>query len=188
MRQVITVKYSDYNPKGYKIIDPTSHGKDQYRALSPFFKSNIYCYGGLSSHNVENAWQYSKVYAKHDSNGQPSPEWYAWRDSGFKSSYANRYPMGRGVNPLYTWWNNIKYGYVEARKNIYIPIYERSVEKLEAFYSLQKEYEKGTMLAIKDFDVYRFDLDNLTLKDVLNDPTKKYGHGYVLLNMLTNEL
>lgn len=189
MRQVITISHKEKLPPGYKLIYCTSYSKDKYRQLSPFMITNPYCYAGLSAKSVENAWQFSKVYPEHvDSEGNPTPEWFTWRNKGFNYYKPFRYPMGKGAVPLYSWWNGGKYKYIEARKRIYIPLYELSVKSNPIFVSLKKDYERGELLAIKDFDVYRFDLDNLTLNEVLNDPTKKYGHGYVLLNMLTNEL
>lgn len=188
MEQVITVQYRDKIPKGYKIINCTTQSKDEYRRLSPFMTTNPYCYAGLSAKSVENAWQYSKIYPEYaDENGDPTPEWFKWRDKGFSYYKAIRYPMGKGAIPLYSWWNGARYKYIEARKRIYVPLYELSIKNNPVFISLKREYEKGTLLAIRDFDVYRLDLEGLTVKDAINNPDKKFGHGFVLYKMLTQE-
>ena len=54
----------------YTVIDCTSHNPDEVMrtGLSPFFlgrDTGIECYDGLRAWNMENAWQYSKVYAQH---------------------------------------------------------------------------------------------------------------------------
>ena len=184
MNQLITISYKDELPDGYREINCTSQGTDKYRQLSPFMRSDIYCYDNLFAKNVENAWQFSKVYPEQDNSGVPSKEWFKWRDNGFNDTFAHRYPMGKGKIPLYSYWDNKKYDYITARKNIYFPLFEKSIETHEVFLELLEDYKNGDMLAIRDFDVYRFDLMKMTFEKVVNNPKKKCGHGFVLYNML----
>lgn len=183
MDQVITIGYRDRVPYGYKAVNCTSKSDDKYKLLSPFMTSNPYCYAGLSAKNVENAWQFSKVYPEYDDNGVPTPQWYLWRDAGFANYFAHRYPMGKGAKPLYSWWNGNIYGYVEARKNIYAPIYENSIKDTNVFLGLKQEYLKGTKICIQDFDTYP--LEGATYLDAINNPLKPFGHGFVIYKMLT---
>jgi len=187
MSQVITISFKDSLPSGYKEINCTSRGFDKFKMLSPFINRNVSCYGDLVSKNMENAWQFSKVYPQHNLSGVPTQEWYEWRNRGFEDGFAHRYPMGKGSIPLYSFWDNKKLGYIEARRQIYFPLYENSVKNTDIFAELQTEYNKGTLLAIRDFDVYRIDISKISLKDVVDNPMKKAGHGFVLYKMLTGE-
>ena len=182
--RLITVSFKDAIPDGYKVVNCTSRG-DEYADLSPFKQSNVLTYDGMIAKNVENDWQFSKVYHEHDCNGVPNIGWAKWRNRGFDDSYAHRYPMGKGRTPLYLWWNDIKMDYITARKEVYFPLYIQSMANNECFMRLKQEFDSGLNLAIKDFDVYRFDKLNYTLKDVVSNPNRKAGHGFVLYHLLT---
>jgi hypothetical protein len=62
------------------LIDTTSRSKTWTRGLSPFLVGPVEVDTGLGTYiakNVENAWQYSKVYMEHASDiGQPLVSWY----------------------------------------------------------------------------------------------------------------
>ena len=59
---VICSKRGGVSPVGYRRIDVTSHAKDVFRQCSPFVLGPIPLYGGFTSKNMENAWQYAKLY------------------------------------------------------------------------------------------------------------------------------
>lgn len=181
MLRIITVKYGEKIPTGYLKVDCTSKG-DEFKGLSPFSFHNVN-YFDIQAKNVENSWQYSKVYKEHDTNGQPNANWYKWRQRGFESEYAHRYPMGKGVKPLYSYFNDKKYSYVEARKELYFPLYIDFCLQNEVYFKLKDLFDSGKSIAIVDFDVYL--LHNKSLIDAVNDPNKKAGHGFVLYHLLT---
>lgn len=73
--------------------------------------------------NMENAWQYAKVYKRHTSSlGNPTSDYWVWARQGWSSRIANRYPMGKGSKPEYSLWNGEKLGYIDARRKIYAPL------------------------------------------------------------------
>jgi hypothetical protein len=188
---VLFVKAS--NPYGGIEIDTTSNS-GKYRDLSPFVLGPIevedYLEGKQVSKNFENYWQFSKVYfPQHvDFNGNPTNEWFKWRDNGFNTSRAIRYPMGRGTKPLYSYWNGYHLKYIEARKKIYASIYAKYVVKTKSFDLLYELYSKGETLILKDYDAYDHMKERLTLKQVINDPNRKCGHAFVLAMILQNKL
>lgn len=170
-------------------INTTSRSTNWSRGLSPFFSGRVKLYGDYVAENVENGWQYSKVYEEFaDQEGNPTKEYYDWAEKGFKSTYANRYPMGRGRKPLYSIWDGEKYSYVEARKKIYIPIYAKSVVKTKAYKQLKEMYDRGEDLVLWDFDGYDYEKLGMTLDEVINCPTKKMGHAFVLVMLLTGKV
>ena len=178
------------NPYGGVEVDTTS-GSGLWSGLSPFLL-NVSKYG---SKNFENLWQYSKVYyPEHIDawNNTPNADWYLWRDKGWNSQKANRYPMGKGRKPRYSYWESQKLTYVQARKNIYAPIYAELVQKTEAFKRLQSLYlslyDDNKPLILRDYDAYDHIKEGKTLKQVINDPDRKCGHAFVLAMILTGKL
>ena len=141
----------------------------------------------------ENLWQYSKVYRIHaDQNNNPLPEWFDWRLKGFQDPIPHRYPMGRGRKPLYSFWDDKKLGYIEARKTIYATLYAENVVKTDSYKRLQSLheslYDTDILLFLIDYDAYDHIGLNMTLKDVINDPDRIMGHAFVLVMMLTGVL
>jgi hypothetical protein len=152
--------------------------------------------GGTVSYtakNVENAWQYSKLYPQHaDSRQQPTPEYWAWAKQGWNNPRAERYPMGRGAKPLCALWKGNHLDYIEARKQIYVPIYATAVAKTPVFTALTELATKvaatGCAICLWDFDGYNHQILGMSLEDVLNCPSKKMGHAFVLAALLTENL
>lgn len=168
-------------------INTTSRSKDWSQGLSPFFLGPVPCYGGLVAQNVENAWQYSKVYECHvNDDDAPSKHWFGWRDEGFAKHRADRYPMGRSVVPLYSWWDGKKLSYIESRQEIYIPVYAAAVRDTPAFKRLKEIYEtsRDEHLYLWDFDSYDHRKLGMTYDDVIQCETRKMGHAFVLAMML----
>lgn len=188
MSRIITISYNEPCPVGYLEINCTSRSTTKYRALSPFLRCDLDLYDGLVAKNVENAWQFSKVYREHETNGMPNDKWIRWRNNGFSSEHAYRYPMGKDARPLYTYYNGMKHSYVEARKEVYFPLYIESMRNNQVFHELKELFELGEQpIAIRDFDVYRIDKSKIPLAEVVDNPHKKCGHGFVLYHLLTEE-
>ena len=172
-------------PVGANVINTTSRSNTWSKSLSPFFLGPVDLYSGFSSKNVENAWQYSKVYQKYaDSNGDPTPEYFVWAQNGWNSDRAFRYPMGVGAAPLYSYWAGAKYDYITARQKIYMPLYAESVKLTSAYSKLKKLAAGPDDLYLWDFDAYNHKALGLTYDQVINDPTKKMGHAFVLAMLL----
>jgi len=177
------------NPYGGTEVDVTSNS-GFWSDLSPFLL-NASKYGALV---FENLWQYSKVYKKFimPIDGYPDASWHKWRDTGFANPRAVRYPMGKGAKPEYLLWEDEKLSYVEARKRVYAPIYAELVAQTGGYGVLQSLYEScladNEPLVLRDFDAYDHIAMGRSLRDVINDPDRKCGHGFVLAMMLQGEL
>lgn len=183
---LIVLNYRDSIPEHYRVIDTTSRSKELWsKNLSPFLVGkNVKLYGHAIAHNIENAWQYSKVYEEFvDENKNVTSKYFVWAQKGFKSHKAQRYPMGKRKRPLYSYWNGYCYDYIEARKKIYIPLYSREVIKTQAYSTLLKLYNASN-IALLDFDGYDKDALNMSYKEVVNNPNKKMGHAFVLAMLL----
>jgi hypothetical protein len=187
--RVCKYNYNWVNDKNNTTIDTTSRSLTWSRGLSPFLLGPVALYEGITAKNMENAWQYSKVYPEHvNERGLPTEAWFKWAAQGYAKERADRYPMGKGKIPLYSYWGVFRYGYIDARKKIYAPLYAQAVEKTNAFAMLKelKEECKGT-LWLMDFDAYDHKKEGLTYEQVINNPNRKMGHAFVLAMMLDNE-
>lgn len=164
-------------------IDTTSRSTNWSRGLSPFVIGPIELYDNHASKNFENSWQFSKVYKNHtDVDGNPTSDYWSWAKAGWADNYAHRYPMGKGAVPQYSFWAGKKLSYIEARKQIYIPLYAKAVQKTEAWKILLNESVKNQNVYLLDFDGY--DRGDMTYEDVINCEDKKMGHAFVLAMLL----
>lgn len=175
-----------------KITDGTSvnttASSGQWAGLSPFIIGPIEMYDGLTSRNFENCWQFAKVYQKFaDQTGEPLDTYWDWAKKGWNDQKAHRYPMGKGKRPLYSLWKGKRLGYIEARKEIYGPLYAKYVQETESYQDLKRLYESGEDIILRDYDGYDHEKLGMSLTDVLNHYRKKMGHAFILKALLTND-
>lgn len=172
-------------PEGAIFVNTTSRSLDWGRSFSPFLLGPCELYGGHIAETMENAWQYTKVYKEHmDAFGEPTDDYWAWAANGWASRRAERYPMGKGAIPEYSLWNGRKLSYVEARKEIYVPLYYAAVVGTLAYAKLRELHESGVTVFLWDFDGYDHIKLDMSLVDVLNCPNRKMGHAFVLARMI----
>lgn len=176
------------DPKDSRAIITTSISKGLGKQFSPFVLGPVKLYkGAVASRamNVENAWQFSKVYKQYiGDDGNPAASYFEWAKQGWLDTRAHRYPMGKGARPEYAWWDGEKLDYIEARKRIYFPLYANAVRKTKAFKILKKGYEEGEDIILWDFDGYDHKSLGMTLKDVLNDTSRPMGHAFIIMALL----
>ena len=185
---VYILNYREPQPAGVPVINTTTRSKDWSRNLSPMLVGPVMA-NGIRCHNVENAWQFSKVYEEHvEADGTIKPEYFKWRDKGYRDTWAHRYPAGKGRIPLFSLWNGNRLKYIDARASIYIPIYASAVVQTDAFSKLKEEYQKHGQLVLLDFDAYDHRKLGLSWEQVINNPTKKMGHAFVLAMLLEGVL
>ena len=167
------------------LINTTSRATDWGKGFSPFTLGPVALYDDYVAKNVENAWQFSKVYPEHVNEKQePTKAYFDWAKKGWEDSYAHRYPMGKGKAPLFSYWKGEKLDYIAARKRIYAPLYAKAVVNTPAFYRLLTMYEEGDEFALVDFDGYDYLSLGMTLKEVIDEPKRKMGHAFVLAMLL----
>lgn len=180
---------NDKGPKdGDIVLNVTSTGeKNFWRQFSPMLLGPVKMWGPYGAFNVENAWQFSKVYEDDvdpDTN-EPAEWWDAWAQAGWADSRAHRYPAGKGRRPLYSFWDGQKLGYIEARKQIYVPLYTQAVMAKKKELEFAAEFILDALLGgirvwLWDFDGYDHKAKKMSFEDVLNNEKKKMGHAFVL--------
>ncbi|CAF1226600.1 unnamed protein product [Adineta ricciae] len=175
--------------------------------FSPFVLGPIELYPNpkdgtmLVAKNMENAWQFCKVYQQHAETDDQSPSsaYWQWAGDGWNDSKPHRFPLGRKASkPLYSLWNGKRLNYIEARKTIYAPLYAKYVEQTDAYKKLNDIYLKyccGDVsdkqqrpIALTDFDGWDYLGQGYTLEDVIDLPKPKMGHAFVLAGLLENNL
>lgn len=170
------------------VISTVSKQTGFYDQLSPFILGPCELYHGRISLNMENAWQYAKVYKEHlTSTGILRMSYWQWAEQGWNNPRAVRYPMDRGAKPEYSLWNSKRLGYIEARKRIYGPLYAEAVQKTDAWQRLQDAYCDNRTIVLLDYDAYDHSSVGMSLTDVLNNPKRKMGHAFVLAMLLQND-
>jgi hypothetical protein len=186
-------------PPGYVLVNTTSTSTSGvWRGLSPFLLGPIVVRtprGVFTAANVENAWQYSKVYRVGptgapfvDPAGAPTDAYYAWAQAGWANPRPVRFPMGRGARPLYSLGpNGERLSYIEARRVLYAPWYAGAVERSTAFVALRALYHTGAFIGLVDFDGWDHVGQNYSLRAVLNSAKPKMGHAFVLAGLLTGD-
>ena len=187
------ISYNEKSMKGCICIDTTSHSHGWTQWLSPFFVGPCPLYDGHVAERMENGWQYSKVYPEHvDANREPTQAYWDWAKDGWRSLYSRRYPMGKGAVPLYSIWARRKLGYLDARMQIYIPLYVQAVQLHGSYGQLlclaQEEASKDRGIYIKCFDSYNYRAMGMTLHDVMICTERPMGHAFILAAMLEEAL
>lgn len=187
MEKVLKKYKADKFPR--KIINCTSSSKDQFRELSPFYLGPCKLPDGRVSLNMENAWQFSKVFPEHIGRYEniKIKEWLDWSQRGFDERRAVRYPFGKGVSARFSLFKEERLSYIDARKRLYIALYAKAVRKTDAYLELKElRQQHDLIIVLQDYDAYDNRSLNRSLFDVLNSPDRKCGHGFVLAMMLAH--
>lgn len=178
---------ADRPPDGAKVFNVTSSGNDGCRALSPFLLHPTH---GLAW-NVENYWQFSKVFPQHwdRETRRPTPAWHRWRDAGWERRGPVRHPMGRGAKPICAWIEGVgPLGYILSRQMLYIPTYLDAVAHDEAaqnaLATIREATEHGDVW-LWDFDTHDHVTAGKTIGDLIGDPTRPLGHGFLVWALVT---
>jgi len=194
MGMVTVLSLKDNAPKNFDMeIIPVS--KDpEWGVISPFNLGPCRTRDGTLFFNMENLWQYSKVYPQHiehDNNllaGEIKAEWYAWHMEGARTRKGIRYPFGKGADtPHFSKWGDLRLSYVSARKQIYVPEYAKLLIVNTKFKKLLRDYNRGAHIVIRDYDTYdalkvysHNGTHNHPFLQALNNPDLKFGHGFVV--------
>lgn len=168
------------------LIDTTSKSPELWTTeLSPFHLGPVPLYGGHISRTMENAWQYAKVYRQHlDAQHQPSQSYWHWAEEGWANPRAVRYPMGKGAKPAYSLWEGEQLGYIDARLKLYWTMYQNAVMQTRGFERLAQIAASSEEVVLFDFDGYDNEARNMSLRDVMLNPSRPMGHAFVLKALL----
>jgi hypothetical protein len=165
------------------VVNTTSRSKDFGKAFSPFMNQGPIKLGNLTAHNVENMWQFTKVYKEHVND---FAAWKKWRDDGLKDTFAHRYPMGKGRKPEFSFFMKKKMDYITARKNLYIPAYKQKLEK----YCQRQINTLIDMLTVCDVWLWDFDvrITEESFEEIVNNSEHNLGHAFIIKKYVYDKL
>ena len=135
--------------------------------------------------NLENFWQFSKVFPDEvDSDGEPSALFFQRQVKGFLDPVPHRHKSLK--TPLYSVWRRqdqtlIKYKYVPSRQ-FYCHYYERFALVDDNFLKLKQMIADGFQLQICGYDAYPV---TKPLMEHYLDESAPFGHELVLYTLLT---
>lgn len=176
-------------PENSIVIDVTSYSDSFGRMLSPFNVGPIDLYDGHKAYNIENGYQFTKIYAQYaDENGEPTGAYWKWARAGWENKKPIKYPLGAWNECLHHWWKGRKLNRLEAQNEIFLPLYKEAVVKTKEFVELKELYEQtkkdGKDLVILDFEGFDYRFLEMSLEDVFNHQDWPIGQGFVLLGLL----
>jgi hypothetical protein len=138
---------------------------------------------GLEFQVFENAWQYMKVYEAHiGKDGKPTKDFFDLAKRGAKLKRAIDTPTVEGSKPSFIWFNGKKFSGLEARVNVLIPFYMKSVEKTRSWKLLREMFEVRSQIGI--YADGAPSNDAWTIRKAVFDPTKPLCHSYMLAMLL----
>ena len=195
------------NCVGFKNIDVTSGsfnkiGGVEAKTLSPFKVGPVIDKNGLQAELFENYWQGGKLWPKagHIKEGtgnMPSDKWFQFREKVYSMKKGKRrpLPLKQYGFPTCAYYNDIPYGYIDSRKDIYIPIYYELIKNLPVIQEMKKLLDNGVNIMIIDGDgppknIYPEGLE-ITQENwnlMVEDTTYPFGHGYVVAGLLSGLL
>lgn len=171
------------------VIDVTSRSLTPGRFLSPFNLGPVDLYDGYTAFNIENAYQFAKIYEQFAFDDVPGEAYFEWAKKGWENKKPIKYPFGAWNVCLYHWWNGKKLSRLEAQNQIFIPLYTKAVIKTEAYHKLKKLYDTSDKdIYLLDFEGYNHRFLEMSWDDVINHPEWPVGQGFTLCMMLEGYL
>lgn len=175
-------------PEGATVIDCTSRSLTWGKEFSPFFLGPVELYDGYVAQNLENGYQFAKVYPIHNFDEWPDASYYEWAKEGWNNKKPIKYPFGAWNECLYHWWAGKKLNRLEAQNTIFLPLFKKAVMKTEAFKKLKELYDKNENVVLLDFEGYNHRFMELDWAGVANHPSWAVGQGFGLCMILEGYL
>ena len=145
-----------------------------------------------------------------DDTGALTQAYWDWRDKGFANTRWVRYPAGYhdhkkaigsvvgrvGMQATEDDYEIV--GYLEARRRIYIPMYNEIAQQTAMLADLKARVAQGENIQINEVDGPTYadeppydrvvnkslEMDEATLRALLNNPLQAFGHGYCVAALL----
>jgi hypothetical protein len=187
---IYAVSFKHKIPEGVLSMDVTSRSDTWGRRFSPFNLGPVDLYDGYVSQNIENAFQFSRVYAEYSTVDElPATHYWEWAQAGWANPKPIKYPLGVWNKHLYHWWDGKKINGVEAQNQIFLPLYKKAVVDTPAFKKLQDFYKNsGKDIYLIDFEGYDHRFLEKSWDQVINDPNRPVGQAFALCMLIEGYL
>lgn len=172
--------------EGYLNIDVTSGTMSRFKALSPMLLGPTNTIP--SAQNIENLWQFSKVFEGDlDEEGNLTKDYLDRRNAGYADTKAHRRSKRVGSFQFH-YWKGKRIKRLKARKEIYVRNYMNLAKKSQVYKELEIMVNNGTNIQIIGYDGIDYDASNdkngSLMKKMYINPDIKFGHELVLAAML----
>jgi hypothetical protein len=187
---IYAVSFKHTIPEGSIVFDVTSRSDTWARSFSPFVVGPVDLYDGYTAFNIENAYQYTKLYAEYATvEGEPSQHYWKWAKQGWMNPKPIKYPMGAWAIPLCHWWGGKKLSKLEAQNQIFVSLYKKAILKTSAYQRLKELYETTDKdIYLVDFEGYNHRLLEKSWDQVFSNPDVPIGQAFVLCMLLEGYL
>jgi hypothetical protein len=187
---IYPVSFKHVIPEDAIWFDVTSRSDTWAKAFSPFNLGPVELYDGYVATNIENAFQFSRVYSDHcNVDSLPSKSYWEWAKAGWANPKPIKYPLGPWSKHLYHWWDGKKLGQLEAQNQIFLPLFKTAVLKTPAYARLKELYETTDKdIYLKDFEGYNHRLLDQSWDQVINNIDRPVGQGFALCMLLEGYL
>lgn len=188
---IYAVSFKHKIPDDVLSMDVTSRSKTWGRHFSPFNLGPVDLYDGYVAKNIENGYQFAKLYPEFITvDGEPSQHYWEWAKAGWNNPKPIKYPLGAwNDKPLCHWWKGRKLNKLQAQNEIFIPLYKQAVIKTPAFAKLKDFYKNsGKDIYLIDFEGYDHRFLEKSWDDVINDINRPVGQAFVLCMILEGYL
>lgn len=187
---IYAVSFKHPIPEGVFSMDVTSRSSTWGKHFSPFNLGPVALYDKHWAYNIENAFQFSRVYPEYSTvDGVPAEHYWEWAKKGWENPRPIKYPLGVWSKHLYHWWNGKKINGVEAQNTIFLPMYKKAVTKTSAYQRLKEMYETSNQdIYLIDFEGYNHRYLEKSWDQVINDPDRPVGQAFTLCMLLEGYL
>jgi hypothetical protein len=188
---IYAVSFKHTIPENAFSMDVTSRSDTWGKHFSPFNLGPVDLYDGHQAFNIENGYQFSKVYEPYHStvNELPAEHYWEWAKSGWLNPKPIKYPLGVWSKHLYHWWDGKKLSNLEAQNQIFLPLYKKAVMKTSAFQRLKEMYETSDKdIYLVDFEGYNHRYLEKSWDQVVSDPDRPVGQAFALCMILEGYL
>lgn len=193
--------------EGYDNVNVTSGNQGRWGALSPMKLGPFYLVEQLKPlipypdgihpgfekysdkqrafvYNLENCWQFSKIYDIDVVNGIVQPSFFQRRAKGFGDSSPHRRALPKAkATTVAAYWDGKLYDYQSSRY-YYCSLYEKLARMTAAYADLELLYRNGTNLQILGYDGRDVEVTESGMKTAYLDVNCPFGHELVLCCML----
>lgn len=171
-------------------MDVTSRSNTWGKHFSPFNLGPVDLYADHWAYNIENAFQFSRVYAEYSTVDElPANHYWDWAKAGWHNPRPIKYPLGVWSKHLYHWWDNKKLSNLEAQNQIFLPLYKKAVTKSTAFQRLKEMYESSKEdIFLVDFEGYDHRFLEQSWDQVVSNPDRPVGQAFALCMLLEGYL
>lgn len=187
---IYAVSFKHKIPEDAFSMDVTSRSSTWGKHFSPFNLGPVDLYDDHWAYNIENAYQFSGLYAEYCTVEQlPAQHYWPWAKAGWQNPKPIKYPLGAWSKPLGYWWKGKLLTRLEAQNQIFLPLFKKAVTKTSAFKRLKEMYESSDKdIYLIDFEGYDHRLLEQSWDQVVNNEDRPVGQAFALCMLLEGYL